>query len=317
MAEGELAIDGAVGDLNLTLESGSQIIGDISFGGEINTLTTKGTMTLNDNIFDAGAFTSKTDLGDVQTFNGVIGGADTSLTIEGEGKVILTGNNTYEGDTTISTATLQIGDGTWGFDTSNLGSGDVINNGSLAFNLGNSLTYNGNISGTGNLIQQGESLTLTGNNTYSGDTTIESGTLWIGNGGTTGTLGSGDVINNGELSFNRSDLLTFSGDISGSGLMHVNTGPVTLTGNNTSTGATTIYLGATLQIGDAGNTGSLGAGNVTNYNKLIFNRTGELDYTGVISGSGTLTQQGSGTVTLTGDNTYTGNISSNLNVIRY
>lgn len=312
--EGELAIDGRDGDEYVTLQAGSIINGDINLGGGSNTFTTQGAMTLNDNIINAGVFTSEIELGDEQIFNGVISGADTSLNIKGEGKVILTGNNTYEGDTTITTATLQIGDGMSEFDTSTLGSGDVINNGRLAFNLGDSffspgasLTYNGEISGTGDVIQQSGTTYLTGNNTYEGITSISEGaSLWVGNGGTTGTLGSGDVINNGELVYHRSDALTYAGNISGSGFLHVNTGPLILTGNNTSTGATTIYRNATLQVGDGGDTGSLGAGNVTNYAKLIFNRTGELEYAGVISGDGTLIKQGTGTVTLTGKTPYTG-----------
>ena len=46
------------------------------------------------------------------------------------------------------------------------------------------------ISGTGTLTQAGTgTMTLTGANTYTGGTTISAGTLQIGNGGTTGTLG--------------------------------------------------------------------------------------------------------------------------------
>ena len=52
---------------------------------------------------------------------------------------------------------------------------------------------------------------------YSGTTTISAGTLQLGNGGTTGTLGTGAVVNNGGLDVNRSDALTVSNDISGTG----------------------------------------------------------------------------------------------------
>ena len=51
--------------------------------------------------------------------------------------------------------------------------------------------------------------TLTGNNLYAGTTTINAaGTLQVGNGGTTGSLGSGSVTNNATLAFD------FSNDVS-------------------------------------------------------------------------------------------------------
>ncbi len=51
---------------------------------------------------------------------------------------------------------------------------------------------------------------------FSGGTTINAGTLQIGNGGTTGTL-SGNVTNNGILAFNRSDNFSYNDVISGPG----------------------------------------------------------------------------------------------------
>lgn len=61
-------------------------------------------------------------------------------------------------------------------------------------------------------------LTLAGANSVSGGTTVANGayTLRIGNGGTTGSL-SGNVALGGRLHFNRSDVLTFSGDITTTG----------------------------------------------------------------------------------------------------
>ena len=71
-----------------------------------------------------------------------------------------------------------------------------------------------------------------------------------------GTLGTGAVINNAALAFNRSDALTVANIISGTGtLTQTGTGTTTLTGTNTYTGGTTISAG-TLQIGDGGTTGS-------------------------------------------------------------
>ena len=74
---------------------------------------------------------------------------------------------------------------------------------------------------------------LTGANTYTGGTTINAGTLQIGDGGTGGSI-VGDVVNNARLAFNRSDAYAFGGAISGTGsLQQSGTGTTVLTGANT------------------------------------------------------------------------------------
>lgn len=88
-------------------------------------------------------------------------------------------------------------------------------------------------------------LSLTGANTYSGGTTILSGTLQVGSGGTTGNLGSGSVTNNAALVFNRSNDFTISNAISGAGTLNkTGAGALTLSYANTYTGATTISAGS-------------------------------------------------------------------------
>ena len=62
---------------------------------------------------------------------------------------------------------------------------------------------------------------LHGANTYTGGTTISSGTLQLGNGGTSGSI-IGDVTNNGIFAVNRSDAFSFGGVISGSGAFQQN-----------------------------------------------------------------------------------------------
>ena len=98
---------------------------------------------------------------------------------------------------------------------------------------------------------------------------------------------------------------TYAGIISGNSITKVGTGIWTLSGNNTYTGTTTIS-GGTLQIGDGGNTGTLGTANVTDNALLVFNRYDSITVGNLISGSGSLTQAGDGVLTLTAANTYSG-----------
>ena len=114
------------------------------------------------------------------------------------------------------------------------------------------------------------------------------------------------------LAFNRTDTVTFAGVVSGAGgLQQAGTGRVILTGNNTYSGMTTVFAGATLQVGgDAGqNPGTSGqiTGNITNSGLLVFNRSdATAGYGGVISGAGAVEIISGSTFALTGANTYTG-----------
>src|SRR5271165_6292706 len=163
----------------------------------------------------------------VTEVTGAISGTG-QLTKTGSGALVLIGTNTYSGGTTISAGTLQIGNG----GTSGSIVGNVADNGTLAFDRSDAVTFSGVISGTGSLVQLGSgTLVLTGNNTYTGGTTISAGTLQIGNGGTTGSI-TGNVTDNGTLAFDRSDAVTFAGAISGTGsLAQLGSGTLTLTGN--------------------------------------------------------------------------------------
>jgi outer membrane autotransporter protein len=135
----------------------------------------------------------------------------------------------------------------------------VIDNGILAFNRSDVLTFNGVISGAGSVQQIGPGTTiLAGANTYTGGTTISAGTLQLGNGGTTGSI-TGNVIDNGILAFNRSDSVTFNGVIGGQGaLVKQGGGTLTLTGMSTEfTGPTTVDEGSLIVDGSIASTQTL------------------------------------------------------------
>lgn len=175
-------------------------------------------------------------------------------------------------------------------------------------------TFNSQITGTDGLTKDGlGTVILANDNTYTGGTTNFAGTLQVGNGGPTGTLGGGDVNNIGTLSFDRSNTMTVTNNISGSGdVRQIGGGTTILTGNNSYSGPTLISAG-TLQIGDGGPDGSLGTGNVTNISSLVFDRSDTITIDNLISGSGSVSFIGDGTNILTADNTYTGSTIINSN----
>ncbi len=149
-------------------------------------------------------------------------------------------------------------------------------------------------------------LSLTGTAGHGGGTAVLAGSLRIGNGGRSGAL-AGNVVNDGLLSFQRSDDVVFTGTVSGSGrLEQAGTGTLVLTANQGHTGGTTVSAG-TLQLGDGGGTGSVG-GTVTVLApaRLVFRRAGDLAFDGLITGAGGVTQAGGGTLSFSGDQDYTG-----------
>ena len=140
--------------------------------------------------------------------------------------------------------------------------GPIVDNSQLIFVAGSSqTTLSGSITGSGSLIltETGQALTLTGSNSY-GDTIISCNcTLNVGNGGTTGSLGTGNVTNNGRLIFNRSNAVTISGAISGTGILFQNgSGTLTITVPQSYTGGTSIQAGSTLILSGAGSLASTG-----------------------------------------------------------
>ncbi len=223
------------------------------------------------------------------TYTGSIVGTGV-LTKIGIGTLTLTGVNTYSGGTNFNQGAIAVGaDSALGATTGPLtfnggalrllasfdlsgarpivlngpnnglpGGGTIDSNGfqttiSQGVTGAGGLTVADSTASTGNVI-------LTGANTYAGGTTISSGTLQLGNGGASGSI-VGNVADNGTLAFDRSDVSTFAGVVSGTGaLTQIGSGTTILTAANTYSGGTTISAG-TLQLGNGGTSGSI-VGNV-------------------------------------------------------
>ena len=117
------------------------------------------------------------------------------------GTLTLTGTNTYTGRTFINSGTVEIG------GSGTLGSGSyaglITNDGTLEYTSDQAQTLSGNIidgSGTGALVKDGSSsvLTLSGNNGYSGTTTIDQGTVRAGSTNALSTA-SDFIVNSGGI----------------------------------------------------------------------------------------------------------------------
>lgn len=176
------------------------------------------------------------------------------------------------------------------------------------------LTVAGVLSGNGGFSKLGAgTMVLTTANTYAGRTQVLHGTLMVGNGGTSGSLGgsTASLVVNGNLVYNRTDSVTLANQVTGYGsLSQVGAGgTLVLTAANNYMGSTTVGAGTTLQIGDGGTSGTLGGGGVENNGILIFNRSDSFVVGNVIAGTGSLTKNGAGVLTLELPASYTGTTS--------
>ncbi|EDM9772204.1 fibronectin-binding autotransporter adhesin ShdA [Salmonella enterica subsp. enterica serovar Corvallis] len=209
-----------------------------------------------------------------------------SLVKTGTGELTLSGDNSYSGGTTITGGTLTAD------HADSLGSGDIDNSGVLKVGEGD---LENTLSGSGSLVKTGTGeLTLSGDNSYSGGTTITGGTLTADH---ADSLGSGDIDNSGVLKVGEGEL---KNTLSGSGsLVKTGTGELTLSGDNTYSGGTTISDGTLI----ADHADSLGTGAIANSGVL---QVGEGELENTLSGSGSLVKTGTGELTLSGDNSYSG-----------
>jgi outer membrane autotransporter protein len=166
------------------------------------------------------------------TLSGIISG--TNLTKNDQGTLILTGTNTYTGNLSINGGAVQGNTGSLSGDI-RLGAGA-----SVIFAQSNGGTYSRNISGSGGVTKTGlGALILTGNNNYTGGTTVSNGILQ----GTSNSL-RGNILNNAFLGFDQDFDGAYAGIISGSGdLSKSGAGKLSLSGTHTYQGATDIFAG--------------------------------------------------------------------------
>ncbi len=315
---------------------------------------------------DLGSSTLTTNQTADTTFSGNIsgsGGLSFNQTGSANHSLTLSGSNSYTGSTTLlnygwlrldgdasmssssavrvngnSVLTL-LSDQTIGSLASNSANASIqLGSHSLTSGGDNSSTsVSGIISGSGSLIKQGNGvLTLAGDNSYSGTTTVSAGTLSIGG---DANLGTGDLtlagstlditgtttVDNaiaftGNSTIDNSNAVTLSGAISGAyDLTKTGAGTLTLSGSN-SYGATYISAG-NLSVDNDTNLGSgainlaadttlalTGATTVDNAIVLGGNATvtaaTNATLSGVVSGAYTLNKTGAATLTLSGNNTY-------------
>lgn len=199
---------------------------------------------------------------------------------EGDGTLVLSNTANDFGNTDINGGTLIAN------DAAALGSGDVAiaENAKLELSQG---TLDNNVTGEGQIVKSGsDELIVTGDNNYSGGTTITGGTLTADH---ADSLGSGDIDNSGVLQVGEGEL---ENTLSGSGsLVKTGTGELTLSGDNSYSGATTITDGTLI----AANVNALGSGNIDNSGTLMLDAEGEFNLANVTTQSGATTELAKGT----------------------
>ena len=304
-----------------------------------------------------------------QTFADLLVGPTPSsmLTVTGGGTAIFSAENTYSGGTAIIDGTtvevtnsnpgvsssigigaLTLDEGILKAGANNLAFGNAVTltvNGGTFDTNGNILTWNGVISGEGELTKVGTGTLILGStNTYAGGTLVDGGTLGLAANDALGTgpvamqpgttlqfEASGIVVENGiALNANAtvdtgSNADGISGVISGSGaLTKIGSGSLILAGANTYAGGTLLDEG-TLGIISNGALGSgalaMAPGTILEFeadgltlpNAIVLNADPIVDtgsntdtISGVISGAGSLDKIGSGTLIFTAASTYTG-----------
>ncbi|KOH67544.1 AIDA autotransporter [Salmonella enterica subsp. enterica serovar Enteritidis] len=201
------------------------------------------------------------------------------LTKQGDGTLILSNTGNDYGDTEIDGGILAAK------DAAALGTGDVTiaESATLALSQG---TLDNNVTGEGQIVKSGsDELIVTGDNTYSGGTTISGGTLTADH---ADSLGTGAVANSGVLQVGEGEL---ENTLSGSGsLVKTGTGELTLSGDNSYSGGTTITGGTLI----AANVNALGSGNIDNSGTLMLDANGAFELANITTHTGATTALAAG-----------------------
>ena len=297
-----------------------------------------------------------------QTYSGNLYGAG-AVRKKGVGSLTLTGTNSFIGGLTVNEGTLRAGNsvalsgsgpvtvqGGAVLDlndysataTSLTGSGVVqLGAATLTLSPASSQVFSGSIAGVGNVNKTGSfNLTLTGENAFTGTLTSSGGILHVGVGGTSGSIASNLVLSSAstQVVFNRSDDITYGGDISGSGIVNQRgSGKSTLSGSNTFTGGLNITSGVVAVASSAplgGGTILLSGGTLASTSTFSVARalnlatfpasSGTIDvlsgttltWTGIASGTGSLVKAGDGTLILSGTNTYVGSTTVSSGILK-
>jgi fibronectin-binding autotransporter adhesin len=174
---------------NSTVDLATGDTGTLSFRGSVGTVAAtlgglKGSRNVTLlNTSSAGVALTVGNNDQSTTYSGVLSGAGGSLTKIGAGTLVLSGNNTYDGVTTISGGSLQLGDG--GDIGSLYGLGYIQNDGNLTINRNNAMVQGvdfggGTIAGAGSFTQAGSGTTILNlGNSYIGATTVSAGKLVV------------------------------------------------------------------------------------------------------------------------------------------
>lgn len=298
------------------MNSRSQQVGGLATSG-----TSTGSRVINSSS-SASTFTVDTvNKTDADLFNGTLGGSGTNdnnyqFIKSGLGRLILAGNSTYTGATTITGGTLQIGnDGT----TGTLAAAAVANNGTLRFDRTDTLTVPNPISGSGGLHIDGPggTIQLRGTNTFAGNISITQGSLDIDQASALGsgaktieiTTGLGNLQLNGTAISLPSDITLNTSGETAPGRIH------NLAGENLIAGPINLSLGAgnTLISSSAGSleiSGSITAPTASRTLKLGGDSSGPNRITGIISETPertiNLEKNSTGTWILSGSNNHNG-----------
>jgi autotransporter-associated beta strand protein len=320
-------VDGYSLSPNITVNTGGSRT--INFANASGNNTLGGTITAN-KTFDVLSANSG-------QLSGAISGAG-GLNKSGSGTVILAGNNSYTGTTTISNGTLVLSNATSAIGNTNIvtldntagaaltvalnetigslrgggatgGSLNVTNGATLTVAETNSNTYAGAISGAGGFTKSGAgTVILTGaNSSYSGNVSVSAGALRVGSATALGGTGGNTAVSSGaalELTSSPgSEALSLAGTgISSGGALR------NISGNNSLSGLVTLTA-ATRINSDAGTlTLDVASGSaVTGTQNLTTGGAGNVTVADDVAiSTGTLTKDGAGVLTLSGVNTYTG-----------